>query len=156
LLLHAGRDFIYGALFCTLPLWAWQGAWLGALIAALSAEIAITLADFVVEDRVRKPLGGVYPGERVTHALMGIVYGAMLACMAPALRRWAGAPSALASNPAPVPAPLRYLLLMMAAGVVASGLRDVAAAMELRGSQWPWRHAVQAEQSANPGAAPMR
>lgn len=153
LFLHAARDFIYGVLFATLPLLAWRGAWLGALIAALIAEIAITLADFVVEDRVRKPLGGVYPGERVTHAVMGIVYGAMLANLAPVMWRWAAAPSALASDPAPVPAPLRYLLLMMAVGVVASGLRDLAAAFELRGSQWPW---TGAEESANPGAGSIR
>ena len=85
---------------------------------------------------------------------MGIVYGAMLACMAPVMWHWAGAPSALASNPAPIPVPLRYLFLMMAAGVVASGLRDLAAALELRGSQWPWRYATPAEPSANRGGPP--
>jgi hypothetical protein len=119
----------------------------------VSAEIAITLADFVVEDRVRRPLGGVYPGERVTHALMGILYGAMLACMAPVMWHWASARSALAFNPAPIPAPLRYLLLMMAAGVVASGLRDLAAALELRGSRWPWRHAA-LEPTKSPSGGP--
>ena len=138
LLLHAARDFIYGMLFATLPAIAWQGAWLVALVAALAAEIVITLSDFVVEDRVRKPLGGVYPGERVTHALMGIVYGSMLACLAPVLWRWAGAPTGLAVHRAAIPWPMRALMLVMAAGVVASGLRDLAAALELPGSQWPW------------------
>src|SRR5262245_4643076 len=39
----------------------------------------LTLTDFVVEIRVRKPLRDVYGGERVTHAVMGILYGAMVA-----------------------------------------------------------------------------
>jgi hypothetical protein len=54
----------------------WEGLAAWALAALLLAEIAITLRDFVVEDTVRRPLGGVYPGERVMHAVMGIVYGA--------------------------------------------------------------------------------
>ena len=49
------------------------------LVALLFAEVVLTLWDFVVEDWIRKPLGGVYAGERVMHGIMGIVYGAMLA-----------------------------------------------------------------------------
>lgn len=93
--LHAARDFIYATLFATLPWVIWGGFWVAALSALLLAEIAITLADFVVEDRARKGLGGVYPGERVTHALMGIVYGAMLANLIPLLIGWASLPTAL-------------------------------------------------------------
>ena len=33
----------------------------------LAAEVVMTMWDFVVEDWVRKPLGGVYPAERVMH-----------------------------------------------------------------------------------------
>ena len=49
------------------------------------AEIFITLADFVVEDKVRASIGGVFPGERVGHAIMAIVYGAVLAHLLPIL-----------------------------------------------------------------------
>ena len=58
---------------------AWQGGWALVLAALLAAEIILTLTDFVVEDAVRSTFGGVYPGERVMHAVMGLVYGAMLA-----------------------------------------------------------------------------
>ncbi len=48
-------------------------------------EIILTLWDFVVEDWIRRPLGGVYPGERIMHAVMGIVYGATLANVVPTM-----------------------------------------------------------------------
>src|SRR5205085_3377937 len=62
--LHAGRDFIYAIMFSTLPWLAWQGWWTIGLAALFMAEIVLTLADFIVGDRVRQPLGGVYSGER--------------------------------------------------------------------------------------------
>jgi hypothetical protein len=37
-----------------------------------------------------------------------------------------------------VPGWLRGTLSVMAAGVLASGLRDLVAAMGLPGSHWPW------------------
>jgi len=71
--LHALRDFVYAVLFSTLPWIAWRGAWAIALAVLLLAEIVLTLWDFVVEDWVRKSLGGLYPGERIMHAVMGIL-----------------------------------------------------------------------------------
>jgi hypothetical protein len=138
LTLHASRDFIYGVLFATLPWIAWRGAWVLALGVLLAAEISITIADFVIEDRVRAPLGGVYPGERATHAVMGIVYGAMLAFLLPEMGAWWSAPTSLAISPAPIPGVLRFALSGMAAGVFLSGIRDLAAARRLPGASWPW------------------
>ena len=83
--LHAARDFFYAVLFGTLPWIAWQGAWVLMLVAVLVAEIALTLTDFVIEIAVRKELGDVYGGERVTHAIMGILYGGMVAMLIPVL-----------------------------------------------------------------------
>lgn len=136
--LHAARDFIYAAIFASLPWLEWRGLWAGVLAALLLAEIAITLADFATEDRVRRTLGGVYPGERATHAIMGIVYGAFLASLAPLLVSWWLQPSALAIAPCSVWPPLRVVLSGMAAGVALSGLRDLAAALGVRGAAWPW------------------
>lgn len=130
--LHAARDFIYGIIFATLPWLAWRG-WCAALLAVLmAAEICITLADFVTEDFSRRPLGGVFAGERVMHAVMGIVYGAMLACFVPILWTWWQQPTAFAFAPAPVPDWLRWLLNAMAVGVILSGLRDTFAARSRR------------------------
>ena len=96
--LHALRDFLYAILFGTLPWLAWQGWWVLVLATVLLAEILLTLADFVVEIRVRKPLGDVYGGERVTHAVMGILYGAMVANLLPVLWQWWSLPTALVPN----------------------------------------------------------
>ncbi len=136
--LHAARDFIYATLFGTLPWVAWQGWWVAALSTLLISEVALTLADFVVEDWVRKPLGGIYPGERVMHGLMGVVYGAMLANLSPTLRQWWNAPSELTVSPVPVPDTVRWCMLAMAAGVFLSGVRDLCAAVEVPRSAWPW------------------
>jgi len=136
--LHAARDFFYGVLFATLPWIAWQGAWTLVLVAVIVAEIVLTLTDFIVEITVRKQLGDVYGGERVTHAIMGILYGAMIANLIPVLMQWWSRPTALAVEWAPVQPPLSWSLLVMAAGVCLSGLRDLYAALELPHGHWPW------------------
>jgi len=136
--LHAARDFLYAVLFGTLPWLAWPGGWTLLLIGVLVAEILLTLTDFVVEISVRKTLGDVYGGERVTHAIMGILYGAMIASLIPVLVEWAALPTALAVHPPDAPLALRSALLLMAFGVLVSGVRDLYAACELPHGAWPW------------------
>ena len=137
--LHAARALIYGLLFAALPRVGWRGAWAYVLGALLAAEIVITLRDFVVEDGVRAPLGGVFAGERVTHAVMAVIYGAMLANLLPALDAWRGETAGFAPHSPPVPAELTWLLTLMSAGVTVSGARDAYAALGLPGGAWPWR-----------------
>jgi hypothetical protein len=108
------------------------------LAVLLAAEITLTLTDFVVEDAVRSFLGGVYPGERVMHAVMGLVYGAMLAYLLPVVVVWWAAPTALSVSPPAVPEPLRWLLLAMAVGVFLSGVRDFYATCGMPYGAWPW------------------
>jgi hypothetical protein len=136
--LHAARDFFYAVLFGMLPWLAWHGRWVLLLAGVLIAEIILTLTDFVVEMTVRKPLGDVYAGERVTHAVMGILYGAMIARLIPVLMAWWPMPDALVASPG-VPDVLRWGLVTMAVGVSVSGLRDLYAAYELPHGSWPWR-----------------
>jgi hypothetical protein len=100
--------------------------------------LVLTMADFVTEIAVRRSLGNVYGGERVTHAVMGIVYGAMIAMLLPALSTWWQQPTALRLAPAGVPAALRCALGVMAAGVFVSGVRDLCAAARLPYADWPW------------------
>src|SRR5262249_30648166 len=113
------------------------GLWVLVLAAVLLAEILLTLADFVVEIRARKPLGDVYGGERVTHAIMGILYGAMVANLLPVLGHWRSLPTALAPTVA-VPEPLLWVLAGMAMGVFLSGARDLYAALGMPHGGWPW------------------
>jgi hypothetical protein len=136
--LHAARDFFYAVLFVTLPWIAWQGAWVVVLVGVFVAEIVLTLTDFVVEIAVRKQLGDVYAGERVTHAVMAILYGAMVANLMPVLAHWFALPTALVVAWADIPAVVQWSLFVMAAGVFLSGVRDLYAALELPYGSWPW------------------
>lgn len=141
--LHAGRSAIYVAVFGTLPWISWRGAWAAVLAALLAGEIVITLTDFVVEDRVRKPLGGLSAGERTTHSIMAIVYGAMLANLVPVLWRWWSQPSGLAVDPAPVPLWLAVGLSALAFGTFLSAARDAYAisGFPRPPARWPWAQA---------------
>ena len=151
LALHAVRDFFYAILFGTLPWLQWRGGCVAVLIVILIAEIVLTLWDFVVEFRVRKPFGDVYPGERVTHAVMGIIYGAMIAHLLPVLSGWWDEPSGWIFDPVAVPPWLRWTITAMAGGVFFSGLRDLAAAWELPAAHWPWGK-IQLNSSGDPVA----
>lgn len=137
--LHAARDFFYAVLFATLPWIAWHGAWVLLLAGVFVAEVVLTLTDFVVEMAVRKQLGDVYAGERVTHAVMGILYGAMVANLIPVLADWWTRPTAFIVARADIPIVLQWALVVMAAGVLVSGLRDLYAALELPYGGWPWK-----------------
>ena len=136
--LHAARDAFYWVLFSTLPWFAWQGSWLLVLAAVLVAEIVLTLTDFVVEITVRKPFGDVYAGERVTHAVMGILYGAMVAKLIPVMLAWWARPTGLVFDPPASPLLLGVSVTVMGAGVLLSGLRDLYAAFDLPHGSWPW------------------
>ncbi len=137
--LHAARDFLYAVLFATLPWIEWHGRWVLLLTAVMVAEIVLTLWDFVVEIAVRRELGDVYAGERVTHAIMGILYGAMIACLIPGMIDWWGATTEFASAGHAAPLWLRWALTLMAAGVLISGVRDLYAALGMPGGGWPWK-----------------
>ena len=142
--LHAARDFFYAILFGTLPWLGWHGRWVLVLVAVIVIEIILTLWDFVVEIAVRKPLGDVYAGERVAHAFMGIVYGAMVAQLIPVMWRWWSLSTALVHERHDVPVLLIPVLLLMAVGVFLSGVRDLYAALELPYGNWPWPKANRA------------
>jgi len=137
--LHAWRDFLYAVMFGTLPWLSWRGGYAVVLGFILAVEIVLTLWDFVVEIRVRRPLGDLYAGERVTHAVMGIFYGSMLAFLIPVLANWWNMPTELVFWHPPVPGPLQWALTAMAAGVFLSGLRDLYASYGLPNGGWPWK-----------------
>jgi hypothetical protein len=139
--LHAARDFVYAILLTTLPYLAWDGFWAIVLTALLLAEIVFTLADFVVEEEVRRPRGGLYQGERVMHAIMGIAYGAMLAYLVPVLAAWYDLPSGFTPLAPTPPTLLRWLLMTMGIGVFVSGVRDLCSVLGVPYCDWPW-HSV--------------
>ncbi len=125
---HAARDFAYAVLFGTIGWLTWNGLFAWLFLGLLITEIAITLADFLEEDKIRK----LPPGERVMHALMGIVYGLFLAYLLPNVLRWMQQPTGFGRADYGL---LSWLLTTMAGGVFASGLRDYFSA--LRQKEWP-------------------
>ena len=120
--LHAARDFAYAIIIGSLGFLTWHGALAWILLALLLVEIGITLWDFIEEDRIRR----LPAGERAMHAVMGIVYGAFLAFLIPQMIEWSTLPTGFGSSYHGFPA---WMLLVLAAGVLASGIRDLIASL---------------------------
>jgi hypothetical protein len=118
--LHAARDFAYAVIIGSLGFLTWNGRLAWVLLALLVLEIAITLWDFIEEDRIRR----LPAGERAMHAVMGIVYGAFLANLLPELWRWSAAGTGFGTSDHGFPA---WVLLGLAIGVFLSGVRDAVA-----------------------------
>lgn len=122
--LHSVRDFAYTIVFGTLAWTTWNGLWVWPLAAILLFEVWATLADFLEEDRTRK----LPAGERVMHAIMGIVYGVFLAQLYPHAASWAKLDSAFGAADYGA---ISWILTLFAVGVFTSGLRDLAASRKL-------------------------
>ncbi len=120
LALHAAREAIYGVVFIGLAWAEWHGALALAMAALLLVEVAITLADFIEEDRSRK----LPPFERVLHTLLAVVYGVFLATLAPHLIAWSAAPTGFAWTPH---GGVSWAFSACGAGVFAWSLRNVVA-----------------------------
>jgi uncharacterized protein (TIGR01777 family) len=119
--LHGVRNLAYALLFLALGFTRPQGLWAAALMLLLAGEMIITLWDFVEEDRTRR----LPASERITHTLLTLNYGALLALLLPWL--WQGVGQATALVPADHGL-AGWLCALAAAGVMGSGLRDLAAA----------------------------
>jgi hypothetical protein len=119
--LHATRDFAYAIVFGSLAWITWNGLWVWPLACILLLEIVVTLTDFIEEDHTRK----LPAGERVMHALMGITYGVFLSLLFPHAVQWQNLKSGFGAANYGI---LSWVLTFFAAGVFASGIRDLAAA----------------------------
>jgi hypothetical protein len=120
--LHASRDFAYAIIIGSLGFVTWHGAFAWLLLGLLLGEICITLWDFIEEDRIRR----LPAGERAMHAIMGIVYGAFLAFLIPQMIEWSKLTAGFGPSYHGFPA---WMLLVLAAGVFVSGIRDLMASM---------------------------
>ena len=94
LALHSAREAVYAALFLGLGWFAWQGALAFVIGALLVAEVAITVNDELVENRIR-----VLPqNERALHVFLTLNFGALVALLVPVLADWMANPTALAPS----------------------------------------------------------
>jgi len=119
--LHGVRNLFYAIMFGTLGFAEPRGSLAWALIALLAAELFITLWDFVEEDRTRK----LPASERVTHTLLTLNYGAILALLVPVLLGWTALPTGVG---AAWHGPWSWLCATAAAGTFVAGVRDLVAA----------------------------
>ena len=83
--IHSLRGGMYVMVFFALAGVEPHGYLAYGLAGTLVVECGITLWDFVTEDRTRLHRGGLIPSERITHTLMTLNYGAILACWLPVL-----------------------------------------------------------------------
>jgi len=121
LTLHGVRNLAYAVMFTALGWFEPRGLWAVALLALLAGELLVTLWDFVEEDRTRH----LPATERVTHTLLTLNYGVILAMLVPWLFGLAERPT----NLSPAYHGLMSAFCAIAAvGVIISGLRDLAAA----------------------------
>jgi hypothetical protein len=123
--LHAVRDFAYAVIFFSLGWLEWHGIFAAVFSVLIAAEIFITMWDFIEEDGTRK----LPKGERVMHSVMGIVYGVLLAYLAPVVWEWWLAPTGFVRADYGV---LSWIMGAMAVGVFGSGLRDLWASLRLK------------------------
>jgi len=138
LALHAAREFLYVFLFLALAWREWHGVWAALIGAALLLEVAVTAADFVVEDRTRR----LSAFERVLHTVLTVLFGVVLMAMAPVLLEWLRSPTAVIG----VTHGFSILFTVLAAGMAAWGLRDAIAALgHFRPAEW-LRHPIESAQ----------
>ena len=117
LALHAVRNAFYAAIFLTLAWSEPHGALAAVLLLVLGIEIGITLWDFVEEDLTRR----LPASERITHTLLALNYGAILALLLPVLWRWAELPAGIVAVSHGFGS---WMLSVAAAGVAVFGVRD--------------------------------
>ncbi len=122
--LHAWRDFAYTLVFGSLAWTTWNGLWVWPLALVLGYEVVVTLKDFIEEDQTRR----LPAGERIMHAVMGIVYGVFLTLLYPHAVVWARMPSRFDTANYGL---VSWVLTAFAAGVFASGVRDLVASRKL-------------------------
>lgn len=123
--LHGIRNLAYAVMFAMLGWFEPQGVWAAGLVALMAGEFFVTLWDFVEEDRTRK----LPASERIIHTLLTLNYGVILALLIPWLIGLAAQPTAF------LPAYyglMSWFCAIAAAGVVVSGLRDLAASARCR------------------------
>jgi len=89
LAIHTLRNGFYAALYLAFAWGEWHGLWALGFIAIVVSEILVTLADFVTEDRSRD----LPATERITHTLLAINFGVILAVLLPEFWRWAALPT---------------------------------------------------------------
>jgi uncharacterized protein (TIGR01777 family) len=122
--LHGVRNLLYSLMFAVLGSAQPGGLLARAFLALLVVELVITLWDFVEEDRTRK----LPATERVTHTLLTLNYGAIIALLLPVLLGWMHDPVLLQRAYYGL---WSWMCVPASAGTFLFGLRDLFAARRM-------------------------
>jgi hypothetical protein len=131
LVTHALRGPTYALLFVLVPNASFHGVWFAALSALLAFDFCISVADFLLEHASRRRLGGLPTGEYLLHVVIAILYGALVAAVGFEGAASRHLPTALVWGQSEVPLALRWVLGVMALGVLISSLLDLRAVLRL-------------------------
>ncbi len=123
--IHALRNAVYAVIFFSIGWLEWHGAFAWAFAGLLLVEVLLTLWDFLVEDRWRELPGS----ERVTHTVLAVTYGGILALLLPLIADWAGQPAALVLVHHGA---LSWVMAAIALGVALWALRDGLRSLKLK------------------------
>ncbi len=125
MLLHGVRNMFYAVMFFSFGWVAWQGVWAWVFAGIIVVEVLITLTDFVEEDRTR-----LLPAtERVTHAILTLNYGAIIAFFVPIWSEWSAAPTGFHFMHHGL---LSWIMTLYALGVFIWGVRDLMRGITLQ------------------------
>lgn len=130
LLIHGIRNFFYFVIFISLAWVEWHGAyayWFGLIFCL---ELGLTLWDFVVEDQTRK----LPATERITHTILTLNYGMVLAVMAGQWYGWLQQPTEFVGVNHGF---LSWIATLYAIGVLLWTLRDLTSAMRSKKQSLP-------------------
>ena len=131
LITHSLRGPTYAILFLVVPNFAALGLWFLAMLALLAFDVAISLWDFSIEKRSRKPMGGLPTGEYVLHSIIAMLFGAFVACYCYDGLPWLAQETQWVYQPV-VPWPVQALFAAMSLGVLCTGIADARAVVRLR------------------------
>ncbi len=140
LALHTIREAIYALIFCTIAWVSWNGIFAFCLAGLLLLEIAVTLTDFVIEDKTRK----LPPLERMMHTVLALNYGAILAFFIPVLLSWSQQESGFAAHEYGV---LSWIMTAYGVGVAGWALYDLLAVQRLNVPDWKRRPILRGEKT---------
>jgi len=138
LLVHSLRGPTYAALFLVIPNLALHGLFFWCLIGLFAVDVAVSICDFALEGQSRRFFGGLPTGEYILHIVIAMLFGALVAAVWFEAFPWASLPSRVIYSPASVPTVLRFVMVVMAVLVFASGIQDLVAARRLRGETPRW------------------
>jgi hypothetical protein len=131
LVVHSLRGPTYAALFILTPNFALHGAWSWLLVGWFVLDLAISVVDFSLEAQSRRFLGGLPTGEYLLHILLAMLFGGLVMAVGSNLGDWMLRPTRLLYQPVQVAVGMRWVMLIMAALVLWSGVQDGIAAIRL-------------------------